>query len=431
MKSAVPLALCLLAALAPSAVSAAGELRSLRDCIDIALERHPILKSADAVVAAAGQRVWQAGSSYLPQLSANYSADRRHTSATARIGVGTTTPAQTFWFYNSGVAMSQVLFDFGQTLNSIRSAQASERALQADAVTQRAIVSLNVKQAYFQVLAARRLKVVTDDTVMQNEKHLELAEGRLRVGLAPKFDVTQAQVQLANAELDRITARNNVDLALETLRSTMGLVDPIDFDIVDSLGIRTVSIDDQAILQVAYISRPEMQAVVERQQALAQQISALKKAQLPRIVGNGSYQWTGSDYPLQSNWELGAAVSFSIFNGGLTLAQVGEAEANLASLQFEEAAQRNTITLEVRQATLDLHRAEEAIAVAEKGLQQARENAALAGGRYRTGIGSFIEVTDAQASRSSAEASHVQTLYSYKTAVAALERATSKDLSSE
>ncbi len=431
MRALARLTIFALAVLAGTATADDAGRRTLQECVAIALDRHPTLRAAQAVVDAANRRVWQAGSPYLPQVSASYDVDRRHTSASARLGVDATTPAQTFWFYNTGLSLNQVLFDFGQTLSSIRAAQAEERATQADAVTQRASVVFNVKQTYFQLLAANRLLLVSNDTVAQNHKHLELAEGRLRVGLAPRFDVTQAQVQLATAELDQISARNNVALAQETLRHAMGLSEPLSFEIVDSLDVHTLRVDDSAALQAAHTSRPELQGFYERAQSLQQQISALKKDYLPRLIGNGTYQWQGSDYPLQSTWDVGAALSVPIFNGGSTWAQVGEAEANLSRLRFDEEAQRQSITLEVRQSMLDLHRAEEAIAVAEKGVRQARENLMLAEGRYRTGVGNIIEVTDAQASRSSAEASYVQTLYSYKTAVAALEKATAKEWVSE
>ncbi len=180
--------------------------RTLTECIEIAVQQHPSLKAAAASVAAGHQRVWQAASNYLPQINANYAANRKNTSISAQTGgavgsqgggVVTQTPipavgktSQTFNFYSTGVTFTQVLFDFGQTLASIRSAQAAEQSLEADLSTQRDTVVLSVKQSYFNLLAAKRLLKVADDTVHQNEKHLEQARGRYDVGMAPKFDVT-------------------------------------------------------------------------------------------------------------------------------------------------------------------------------------------------------------------------------------------------
>jgi outer membrane protein len=414
----------------PAAAEEKQPEKNLAECIAIALEHHPSLKAAAASVQAGNQRVWQAVSGYLPQISATYSANRRNTSAAARTGTNIGTQSQTFNFYNTGVSFSQMLFDFGQTLDSIRSAQASEQSLQADERTQRETVVLNVKQSYFNLLAARRLLAVADETVRQNQQHLDLAQGRFHVGLAAKFDVTQAQVQLANAELNQVTARNNVAIARETLRNALGLTSPLDFDIVDTLDVHQVHISEQAALSSAYDKRPELQSIRAQELANDEQIAALQKNYLPNITGNGAYDWTGTDYPLQSNWNVGANVNLSIFNGGLTNAQIGEAKANLSNLKFNEEVLRQNIALEVRQAVLNLQQAAESIRVSEKGLQQARENLELAEGRYKTGVGNIIELTDAQASLTTAEANHVQALYNYQTAVAAVEKATAESLRS-
>ncbi len=411
-----------------------GPMRTLPECIAIAVQQHPSLKAATASVQAGRARVYEASANYLPQITAAYSANRRQSSPAQRTGSQTTgigTQPTTFNFYSTGVSFTQILFDFGQTLNSIRSAQASESSLLADRTTQLETVVLGVKQAYFNVLATRRLLAVADETVRQNEKHLEQAEGRFHVGLAAKIDVTTAQVQLATAELNRVTARNNVAVALETLRNALGLTGPLDFDIVDNFAVQTVQITEAEALQMAYDKRPELQSLRAQELAATEQIASLEKNYLPNVTGNGAYQWSGSEYPLQSTWNVGAAVNLSIFNGGLTTAQVGEQKANLANLKYNEDVLRQNIALEVRQDVLNLAQAAESIRVSETALRQARENLDLAEGRYSTGVGNIIELTDAQASLTTAEANYVQALYTYKTDVAAVEKAISKRLESE
>ncbi len=407
--------------------------KTLAECIAIAVANHPSLKAAAASVVAGQQRVLQAASNYLPQVSANYAADRGNASAGGRARAGTNirTASDTFNFYSTGVSLTQVLFDFGQTLEQIRAAQAMRESLEADQATQRQTVVLNAKQGYFNLLAARRLLAVANETVHQNQKQLEQAQGRFHVGLAPKFDVTRAQVQLATAELNQITARNNVSVARETLRNALGLTGPVDFDIVDTLDVHEVRISEAAALAAAYDNRPELQSLRAQQRATSEQVAALQKNYLPNLTGNGTYNWTGSDYPLESSWNIGAAVNLSLFNGGLTTAQVGEAKAALAQLRFEEDLTRQNIALEVRQATLNLQQAAESIRVSEKGAQQARENLDLAEGRYRTGVGNIIELTDAQTAMTTADANHVQSLYTYQTAVAAVEKAMARPVAGD
>ncbi len=372
---------------------------------------------------AADQRVWQAASNYLPQISAAYSAERRMTSLGASTNTAFDNSSRTFSFYNTGVAFSQILFDFGQTLDQIRAAQATRRSADANLATQRETVIFDVKQSYFDLLAAQRLLGVADETVRQTNKQLDQAEGRHDVGLAPKFDVTRAQVQVANAELNQVTARNAVAVARETLRNALGLDDPLDFDIVDNLATTHVEVNEADAVERAYANRPELQSLVAQQQAVAEQIASLQKNYLPFVTGNGGYEWSGSRYPLQPNWNVGAFVNLSIFNGGLTTAQIGEAKATLMVLEFNEKSLRQSIALQVRQSALDLQRAGESIRVAAKGEQQARESLELAEGRYNTGVGNIIELTDAQASLTSAQADYVRALYGYQISLAALDRA--------
>jgi outer membrane protein TolC len=380
-------------------------------------------------VQAAGQRVWQVTSQYLPQVGANYDADRRKTSATAQTGAEISGASRTFNFYQTGMSFSQVLFDFGKRLAEIRAAQAEERSAEADYTTRVEDVKLGVKTAYFNLLAAHRLLVVADETVRQTRKQLEQATGRFDVGLAPRFDVTRAEVQVANSELNQVTARNAVAVARETLRNAMGLTRPLDFDVVDTLDAPQVAIGEQEALDIAYSHRSELQSLEAQQESTEEQIESLQRDYLPSVTGGGTYYWSGIDYPLQDNWNIGASVTVSLFNGGLTTASIGEAKANLAELGFIEEQSRQDIALAVRQALLDVQQAQQSIGVARKGVQSGRESLALAEGRYNTGAGNIIELTDAQASFTTAEANLVQALYDYQISIANLERAMGRSVS--
>ncbi len=421
-----PLAVAVAVAVAASAppVAHAAPRKTLAECVALALRQQPTLKAASATVRAARERVWESTASYLPQVNGIFSAVRRKANAGSLTGGPGGGRSQTFNFYTSGFSLSQVLFDFGQNLALIHEAQANAESTAADADTQRDTVVFDVAQAYFGLLASYRLRDVAEETVRQNGQHLALAQGRFDVGLAPRFDVTQAQVQLANAELNQVTARNNVELGRETLRNSLGLDRPLDFDIIDVLEEAPVPVDGVEALALAHDRRPELRSIRAREEAAAQQVSALEKDYLPKVGGSATYDWTGARFPLQDVWTLGATVNWSVFNGGLTTAQVREAKADLDNLRFTEDSLHQNITLEVRQAVLNVRQATESIRVSDKALQQARENLSIAEGRYATGVGSIIELTDAQASLTGAQANRVQALVNYRTALATLDRAT-------
>ena len=412
---------------------AAAEEKDLAECLAIALANKPSLRAAGAAVDAARYRVRQAASQYLPQIGATHDVQRRKTS----LGVSTGTDLgmgggsgfdpgpREFTFYSTGVSLSQTLFDFGRNLAEIRAAQARRRSAEADRDTELEVVVFEVKQSYFNLLAAQRLAGVAEQTVRQNRTLLEEADARYEVGMAARFDQTRARVQLATTELDQLTSRNNVALARETLRNALGLDGPLDFEISDTLEVTEVEVDEAQALAVAYAQRPELRSFDEQRAAVAQTIVALQRDYLPALAGNGSYNWSGSD-ELQESWRLGASINLSIFNGGLTTAQIGEQSAILAELDYRQQTLRQSIALEVRQAALSLAQAKQSIAVAGVGRDQARENLDIALGRYRGGVGNIIELTDAQTAHTSADASYVQALYNHQIALASLERAMGK-----
>src|SRR5262249_52649569 len=155
-------------------------------------------------------------------------------------------------------------------------------------------------------------------------------------------------------------------------------------------------------------NRPELRSIAAQERAQLERIKATEKDYLPKLTANSNVTWSGPTYPLQESWAFGGLVNLNVFNGGLPPAPVGGAKAAHEYLQANEAVTRNNVTLEVRQSLFTLRQQAESIVVADKGLQQGRENLSLAEGRYKTGVGNIIELTDAQTSLVSAEANRVQ-----------------------
>jgi outer membrane protein TolC len=404
------------------------------ECVRIALEKHPSLKGAQAQVEAAYHRVWQQAAGYLPRGAYAYSFNRQERPLTAILGGGQVGEgqrreiSQLFNFNSTSFSMNQTLFDFGKNLDSIQAALASKRAREADHETTVQSVVFNVKQAYYIVLSAQRFLQVAEETLAQNQKHLEESQGRYEVGIAPRFDVTQAQVQVANSALSLVNARNNVALARATLRNAMGLTSPLTAELVDDLVYEKVDLDADGLLSRSYLVRPELGSLMAQQQAAAERVSALWKQYLPSFSGSAQYNWTGRDFPLRPGWNIGLAFTFPLFDSVLTSAEIGEAKAELRSLEAQIEELQQQIALEVRQAYLNVRQAEESIPASETALKQAQENLDIAEGRYSTGVGNIIELTDAQVLLTSARANHVEALANYKISLAQLEKAVGEEL---
>ncbi|MBI3248020.1 MAG: TolC family protein [Deltaproteobacteria bacterium] len=402
---------------------------TLQEAVDTALRHHPTIRMDRATIEAAQQRVRQQIAGYLPKGAYTYTYSRQQRPLSAAVGgvqVGgqqQRTFSQIFNFNSTNFSMTQLLFDFGRNLNSIQAAVASVDASTADLETTQQAVIFNTKQAYYGLLSSQQLLGVAEETVRQNQKHLEEAQARFEVGVAPRFDVTQAQVQVSNAELNLVTARNNVDLGFETLRTAMGQTEPLRVTLTEVLAQPPASLNEEPVLQQAYARRPELESLRAQQRAVNERITALQKQYLPSLSGSAQYNWTGREYPLQQGWLWGMTVTVPLFDSILTTSQLGEAQATLRNLQAQEQNLRQQVTLEVRQSILNARRAVESIRVSGQTQVQAQENLELAEGRYAAGVGNIIEVTDAQVSLTSARANNIKALYDYKTALAELEKA--------
>ena len=398
-----------------------GETVDLNRCVSIALERLPALLAARATSEADQSLVREAESAYYPQISWASSAGR--TSVGPRTSLGIPTGSVTFNSYSTGLSLSQNIFDFGRTPAQVRIQKLGYRASLSDVETATQQAVFAVKQSYYSVLQAKRNLDVAEEAVRQYQAHLDQAQGFYDVGLQPKYDVTKATVDLGNAKVNQIKAKNAVKLALATLNNAMGLIGTLDYSLVDNLTFETTAISLEDALAGAYESRPELASFRARRQAAQSSITLAKAGFFPVIGGSASYDYAGNAFPLARGWSLSLSLDVPIFNGFLTPAQVAGARANLRVLNADEETQKQSVSLAVQQAYLNLKQAEELVPVAELNVTAAQENFDIADGSYKEGVGDPIQLADASVALISAKLAYNQALYDCKVARASLDLA--------
>lgn len=405
---------------------------NLQRCVEIALKMQPNIVAALNNVNASESRVGQAKANYYPQINWSSSYDRispaSGRSGTSFPSTGTTNSSgiigESFDEYSTSFNLSQLIYDFGKTLTQVKIQNFNFDSSRSDLENVSEQVILNVKQAYFGVLQAKRSRDVAADTVKQFQQHLDQAKGFYEVGTKPKFDVTQAEANLSNAKLNLIKAENALKLAVVTLNNAMGVPAAPEYTIEDNLSFKKYSITFEDALSKAYKERPDLMSIIAKRQAAEKSVGLANTGYYPVLTGNAAYSWSGEKISsLDHGWNLGAGLSFPIFNGFLTKYQVQEAKANLNISKANEESLRQSIFSDVQQAYLNLKQAEESIPTAELGVKQAQENFEIATGRYAAGVGSPIDVTDAEVLLANAKLSYIQALYSYKISQANLEKA--------
>ncbi|MBS1128362.1 MAG: type secretion outer membrane protein [Nitrospirae bacterium] len=426
-------ALLVLAVLLPS-ISAfddghAAEKLSLTQCLETALKNQPAIRAAQENVRAGQGRETQAASPYFPQLTASTGYSESHAPLGGAFGDSTTKS------YTTSLSLSQTLYDFGKTGNAYDAAKLGTLSLERDAERISQEVVLNVKQSYYALLAAKKLVEVAQKTIEQTESHLKQAEAFFRAGSKPRYDVTRAEVEVNNANLGLINAKNGVRIRTIALNNAMGIDPGRATEIVEELPSVPVLPSLDKAQADALQNRPDMKRMEADIEAARARLTAERSNYLPTLSANAAYNWANGTTEMgpfmgtmfkgdvQNSWNAGIMLTLPLFQGGLTAGRIAEARANLLALEAQRDAMKQSILLEVNQAFADLESAAARVEVMEKTLQKARENLDIAQGRYKAGVGPYIEVTDAQLSSVNSETDHIKALYDYHLAIAQLQKA--------
>jgi outer membrane protein TolC len=397
-----------------------GEVLDLERCVAIGLKNHPGMLSAAGGVKASESRVMGARSGYYPQVSASATYSRVHPSGTTSGGVS---GEGSYDQYQDSVSLDQTLFDFGKTSAGVDVAGLGARASRADLADEASQVVLGVKQAFYAERQARRSLEAYSQEVVQYEQHLEQARRYYEVGVKPKIDVTNAEVALGQARLNELKARNAVRIARITLNNAMGVPDAPAYELREETSSWDYPMDLATALKRGYETRADLASARARREASERSVDVAEKGYYPVLSGNAGYAWSGQGYPLEREWSVGAVLSVPLFSGFQTRAQVAEARGNVETARGDEEQVRQAVRYDVEQAYSNLTLAREGIVLAELTMKQATENRELAQGRYASGVGSTIEVTDALVSEINAKTTYINALYGFRIAVASLEKA--------
>ena len=410
----------------PKAPQAIPEVLTLERAMELALSNHPSLRVASGNQAIQESQVGQAQAGFYPQVQGSLGYTRRTTNATSTFqGSGVTRKAlgDMTGFYSSSVTLSQLLYDFGTTKSKVEAQQFQFQAANSDAQTTVQTVVINVQQAYFSLQQTQRLVSVSEEAITQFEKHLDLAKGRFKAGVAPKIDVTTAEVDLSNARLNLITARNNAMVARVTLNNAMGIQTTKQYRVQDPVQAEQYRVSlDEAVARAMRL-RPEMISQRAQEQAAEAAIKAAQGNFFPTVTSSANYSYSAIDFPLVWNWSVGGTVNVPIFSGFLTQQQVAQARATLLTTKANGDVLRQTILLDVNQALLNLEAAWEKLRVTAVTVDQAKERLALVEGRYKAGLSTAVEVTDAEVALVNAQVNDVVAVSSYQAAKAALDKA--------
>ena len=410
----------------PGAPQILGRALTLDEAVAIGLSTQPQIQARLYDYAAARHRVTQAFSPLLPQLTGTVTATRStttilSTSATTLLTSPVQISRQFADTFLAQVSLSQLLFDFGKTVAATDAARKLATVALENVELQRQLIALAIKEAYTNINFSQRLITVAQQSFDRAQLNLRSARGFYEVGTRPKSDVVRAEVDVANARVDIINARNAQRLARVALNTAMGIDIDIPTQVQDNLAYEPVQFDRPQQRADALRQRPEYrQAKLQVDVAEAQERLAFRNF-LPNISGTGSYGAVRSE--LNPAWALGLSLSWTLFDGGNLIGKYQEAKANLDAAQARVKAAELDIIQNVEQAEITAEASQERIQAAQAAVASAEENFRLAQGRFDAGVGTILELTDAQLALTQAQNTESQALSDFRIALYRLDRA--------
>lgn len=390
---------------------------SLEEAVGIALSNHPAVTQARQGLAAAVAEVAQARAAYRPGVTA--SAGYRRATANSQASRGS---SDTSGSYNFGLGLDLLIYDFGKTPAAVRQACLSAVAAEENLRTVRNDTAYAVRTAFFDRLRAAELLQVSEEAVRQYREHLAQVKAFAEVGRRIRYDVTKAEVDLGNAQLDLIVARNSLTAACAALNRALGLAEEPGYRLRES-PFAEIAGDVASLMSLARQRHPELRALHAREQVASAAVDAAIADLYPSLNLGGEYALTGSSLPLV--WNLSAALksALSLFDGGRKTAAIEQAAARLRAARAQVADREQQIYLDLTRALTGLSGARQRVELTALIVRQAGESLNLAGERYRLGQASSVELTDAQVALTRAHADQVKAHFDYQGALAQIQHA--------
>lgn len=405
---ATALALAVLLAAPASAAPIAME-----PLVSQALARSPALRSALKTVESQRALETAARAAYWPQLDAGAGLQETTSISPAQTSV------QPFTLGNLSLNASQTLLTFGKRAASVEQAEAATAQALAQARLTAAEVAYAARQSYLTWAQAEGLAATAALQIGYAEATLKDAEARFKAGVAPKLDVTRARTAVSRARATLATAKAQTAVSRRRLAAALGQNAPVDGEPLFP-GLQAPAARDWEAEAADHPALAALTAQAERALAAA---AAAERAGLPDLAANASVGYRTRDWAGQPNGFVGLNLGWPLFTGFAISARAEAARASAEAARLSLEARRLEIRASAEAAAQTLKGVQETLPAVKAALEAARANLVQAQGRYRGGVGTILEVADAQSLLASAQDDDVRATTAYHLALADLQRA--------
>lgn len=410
---------------------------TIEEAVAIGLSLHEDVAEAQALVDQAMARIRQnrapalpsinVAASYLQPLYYNIAQDGSGLAALSAIpglgglGGGFAAFAQAPQGTQESLQIRQMLFDFNRTRSSVKAAEARTKAAQAGLEATKQQLAFEIRNAFLELLKAERLTEVQLLTAENQAIHIDEARKLFEVGIGLPVDVVRAQTQYANLVGEFTQQRNQTLLNRVRLATLLGVDPRTPFVIKPPLVQVDTNPDLQALVERALTQKPTLAQTSAELEAQKFQLENAQASNNPRITTTLNFQGNQvTPQPQTESLSLMLNLELPLYDGGLAKAQADEARAGIELNRARLSRLERQIVEEVSSAYIELRTAVQLLETSEVAVLGAEESVRVATGRYKLGLGDFLEVLDAEQALATARTNRVNALTQLEQAEASL-----------
>lgn len=336
-------------------------------------------------------------------------------------------------FYRFNFSLRQPIFNGFRYVFAPRSSTANVDRSKSQLRSTRQQVALETKQACYDLLKAQMLTDVQRQAVKRSAEQLETAKARYELGSASLSDFLKSKVQLGNDSLLLITRENDIAVKRATLNDLLGMPVSRPTEIDARLEFEPHDIPTPADQQAAVAAHPDVLAAEYARQSARADIGSARSARYPTVSAFADYSYSTPIFPDafseitgDDNASFGISLSYTIFSGYSTTAQIRQAKVREHTAEADLAQAKRTVSLAIATASLKVDEARKRYQVSEEQVNSAQEDLNIAQEKYNLGAATILDVLDAQVSLSQSQTEKIQAVFDYNLAVAQLEKAMGK-----
>jgi len=417
---------------------------TLDDLIQAALVNSPDLKISKADYESSKQQVIQADAGHLPTVDlAGFAGKQSADYADQTIGIAPNafSPGSTKTnLLGASVNAKQLIYDFGKTTGNVDNFQSQSLAVKASMQQSISDKIYAVKKAYYALLFNNAIVEVNSENVKLNEHQLYRSQRYFDAGIRTKVDVTDAQVNLIEAQLSLQDTGYDVRLSLINLKKEVGIDNdqteyetdifiqkPVSKNVYDSLPKLTLPVS--AYKDEAYENRAELEQYIQLLEAAHSIHTQTKGDYYPSVYAKGDYLIQDVDedaFAPEQQWKATVSLEWNLYSGSRTNAQNEEAKIIIMKANADLENARLRIQQEVNQAYIQVNKQLDNTKMSESLSIASKEKFEQVQKRYEYGLADYIELQQARQSYIDAKARLAQSYYEYYKAMALLDHAVGK-----